>query len=71
MAFTLQLNEKAPDFRLPATDGKSYSLADFNDADVLVFFFTCNHCPYVTGSDEVTRSTAEKYASRGVKFVRD
>lgn len=69
MAFTLQLNEKAKDFSLPATDGKTYSLADFDDADVLVIFFTCNHCPYVIGSDEVTRATADKYASRGVKFV--
>jgi len=69
MAFTLQLGEKARDFKLPATDGRTYQLSDFNDARVLVIFFTCNHCPYVTGSDEVTRQTAEKYASRGVKFV--
>jgi len=69
MAFTLQLGEKAPDFELPATDGKTYRLSDFDDAGVLVIFFTCNHCPYVIGSDEVTRSTAEKFASRGVKFV--
>jgi peroxiredoxin len=69
MSFTLQLGEKAPDFKLPATDGKTYSLADFADADTLVVFFTCNHCPYVVGSDEVTRQTAEKYASRGVRFV--
>lgn len=69
MAFTLQLGEKAPDFSLPATDGKTYSLADFADANVLVVFFTCNHCPYVMGSDEVTRATAEKYAPHGVKFV--
>jgi len=69
MAFTLQLNEKAKDFRLPATDGLTYSLADFHDAEVLVVFFTCNHCPYVIGSDEVTRATAEKFAPRGVKFV--
>ena len=69
MAFTLQLNEKAPDFSLPATDGKTYKLADFKDAKVLVVFFTCNHCPYVIGSDEVTRATADKYASRGVKFA--
>jgi peroxiredoxin len=34
-----------------------------------VIFFTCNHCPYVTGSDESTRKTAEKFAPRGVKFV--
>lgn len=69
MAFTLQLGEKAPDFTLPATDGKTYSLSDFDDAKVLVVFFTCNHCPYVIGSDEVTRQTVEKFTPRGVKFV--
>ena len=65
----LRVGDTAPDFTLPATDGNTYSLADFEDADVLVIFFTCNHCPYVLGSDEVTRRTAEKYADRGVKFV--
>jgi peroxiredoxin len=69
MSFTLQLGEPAPDFHLPATDGKSYSLADFADAKVLVVFFTCNHCPYVLGSDEVTRKTVEKFMSQGVRFI--
>jgi len=69
MAFTLQPGEKAIDFRLPATDGKEYSLADFNDAKYLVLFFTCNHCPYVIGSDEVTRATAEKFRDKGVLFA--
>ncbi len=69
MPFTLQLGEQAPDFSLPATDDKTYSLADFADAETLVVFFTCNHCPFVTGSDEVTRATAEKYADKGVRFV--
>lgn len=69
MPFTLPLGACAPDFQLPATDGKCYSLADFADANVLVIFFTCNHCPYVIGSNEVTRQTAEKYQTHGVKFV--
>jgi peroxiredoxin len=69
MAFTLQLGEKAPDFKLPATNGKTYELSDFDNAGVLVIFFTCNHCPYVIGSDEVTRRTAEKFTPKGVKFV--
>jgi peroxiredoxin len=69
MAYTLQLSQQAPDFNLPATDGETYRLSDFDDAEVLVIFFTCNHCPYVIGSDEVTRRTAEKFAPRGVKFV--
>ncbi len=67
--FTLPLGSTAPDFSLPATDGKTYSLQDFADAKVLVVFFTCNHCPFVIQSDELTRATAEKFADRGVKFV--
>ena len=69
MAFTLQIGDKAPDFKLPATDGNTYQLSDFDDAKVLVVFFTCNHCPYVIGSDEVTRQTVEKFTPQGVKFV--
>ncbi|MCX7044185.1 MAG: thioredoxin family protein [Candidatus Sumerlaeota bacterium] len=69
MPFTLPLGSPALDFKLPATDGKSYTLASFKDAKVLVIFFTCNHCPYVIGSDEVTRATAEKFAPQGVRFV--
>lgn len=61
--------DRAPDFSLPATDGKTYSLSDFHDAPYLVVFFTCNHCPAVQGSDEVTRATAERYAPAGVRFV--
>ena len=68
MGFTLELGFAAPDFNLPATDGNTYSLSDFKE-DFIVLFFTCNHCPYVIGSDEVTRSSAEKFASRGVKFI--
>ena len=69
MSFTLSIGAKAPDFSLMATDGKTYKLADFKNAKTLVLFFTCNHCPFVKGSDEVTRKTAEKYLKKGVKFV--
>ncbi len=69
MAFTLSIGSNAPDFSLQATDGNTYSLIDFKDAKILVIFFTCNHCPYVTGSDEITRQTAEKFKSQGVRFV--
>ncbi|RIK52580.1 MAG: thioredoxin family protein [Chloroflexi bacterium] len=69
MSFTLEIGQQAPDFRLPATDGNTYQLSDFEDAKTLVVFFTCNHCPYVLGSDEVTRRTAERFAPHGVRFV--
>ena len=69
MAFTLELGRKAPDFRLPATDGKVYNLDDFKKSKYIVAFFTCNHCPYVLGSDELTRKSANKYDSKGVQFI--
>ena len=69
MAYTLKIGEKALDFTLPATDGNIYSIDNFRDSDFLVIFFTCNHCPYVIGSDEVTRETADKFIPLGFKFV--
>ncbi len=68
MSFTLQIGEKAPDFELPATDGKTYRLSDFDD-ETLVVFFPCNHCPFVVGSDEVTRKTVERFTPKEVRFV--
>lgn len=69
MAFTLEIGQTAPDFNLEATDGRKYSLDSYADTPYLVVFFTCNHCPYVIGSDEVTRETANKFSHKGVRFV--
>ncbi len=69
MAFTLEIGSKAPAFKLPATDGKTYTTDSFRDSKYLVVFFTCNHCPYVIGSDEITRKTAERFKPLGVEFV--
>lgn len=68
MSFTLEIGAAAPDFKLPATNGKSYSLSDFKE-EFLVIFFTCNHCPYVIGSDEVTRASAMRFSLEGVRFI--
>lgn len=69
MSFTLKLGSKAPDFTLKGTDGKMHALKDFANYPILVIFFSCNHCPYVIGSDEVTARTASKYKLKGVHFV--
>ena len=69
MAFTLDLGARAPDFALPATNGNTYRPGDFAAARLLVLFFTCNHCPYVIGSDEVTRETTDKYSDDRVRFI--
>jgi len=68
MSFTLEIGALAPNFNLPATDGKNYSLSELKE-EYLVIFFTCNHCPYVIGSDEVTRASAIRFAPKGVRFI--
>jgi peroxiredoxin len=67
--FTLAIGDKAPDFKLQATNGKTYNLDDFKTSRTLVVFFTCNHCPFVIGSDEVTRATALRFKDEGVAFI--
>ena len=64
----VNLGSKAPYFNLPNIDGKDLSIEDFTN-EVLVVIFTCNHCPYVTGSDEVTRMTVEKFNNKQFKFI--
>ena len=38
---------QAPDFTLPASDGKTYSLNDIKGPNGTLVMFICNHCPYV------------------------
>lgn len=69
MAFTLDIGQKAPKFRLPGVDGKLYSLEDFSNAQVLVTAFWCNHCPYVVGSEDRINQLHAEYFPRGVSLV--
>ncbi len=69
MPFTLPLDAPAPDFHLPGTDGRIHALADFAAAPVLVVAFTCNHCPYVIGSEDRLIAFADEYRPRGARLV--
>ena len=69
MAFTLELGKSAPDFSLPGVDGKTYSLDDFKDAKILIVVFSCNHCPYVLGSEDRMNALYADYAPKGVAMI--
>lgn len=68
-SLNLEMGSKAPDFRLPATDEKMYSLKDFSQYRVLVVIFMCNHCPYVQAIWERLVKLKARYNGRGVEFV--
>ena len=69
MAFTLELGSEAPDFVLPDPSGRLWSLADFAEAELLIVVFSCNHCPYVIGSEDRMNALYADYAGRGVAMI--
>lgn len=69
MAFTLEIGQTAPDFHLAGVDGRTYSLADFAEAKSLVVVFSCNHCPYVIGSEDRMKRLVADYSPRGMRMV--
>lgn len=66
---TLEIGQPAPDFALPGIDGKTYRLADFADAKVLMVIFTCNHCPTAQAYEERIIKMHEEYGPKGVALV--
>ena len=66
---TLKLGSPAPDFSLPGIDGKTYSLASFADAKILVVIFTSVHCPTAQAYEGRIKRLVTDYSPRGVAFV--
>ena len=50
---------KAPDFTLPGTDGRDWSLSRIAGPNGTLIMFICNHCPYVQAvMDRIVRDAA-------------
>jgi peroxiredoxin len=65
----LPLGTPAPEFRLPDTDGKIVSLADYQGKAALLVVFMCNHCPYVIHLRGGLAQLARDYLPRGLGMV--
>jgi peroxiredoxin len=65
----LPLGTKAPEFRLPDTNGKLVSPADFKAARALLVVFMCNHCPFVKHVRSELAQLARDYLPRGVAIA--
>jgi peroxiredoxin len=63
------LGTSAPEFRLPATDGKTYALEDVAGPRGTVIVFMCNHCPFVKHVAAGLAQLARDYQAKGVAVV--
>jgi len=66
---TLAIGAAAPDFDLPGTDGKRYTLASFAGAKALVLVFTANHCPTAQAYEERIEKLHADFGGRGAAVV--
>jgi len=66
---SLKIGSKAPNFKLPGTDGKEYDLNSFSDKKALVVIFSCNHCPYVQAYEERIKAIQNDYSNKGVSVI--
>jgi thiol-disulfide isomerase/thioredoxin len=66
---TMSIGSIAPDFSLPATDGRTYSLQSFSSAKILVIIFTCNHCPTAQAYEDRIIQLTKDYSDKGVQIV--
>jgi peroxiredoxin len=59
----------APDFRLPATDGRVYRLDEVAGENGTVIVFICNHCPYVIAVIDRLVADAKVLLKEGIGFA--
>jgi len=63
------LGTSAPEFKLPATDGKIYALEDVAGPRGTVIVFMCNHCPYVKAVVDRLVQAARALMAEGIGFA--
>jgi peroxiredoxin len=65
----LPLGVDAPEFSLPATDGRMVSLESFPGAKGYLVMFICNHCPFVKHVRPALARLTRQFQSQGVGVV--
>ncbi len=68
-ATQITLDTPAADFRLPATDGRTYTLGDVSGETGTVIVFICNHCPYVKAVIDRLVADARVLMREGIGFA--
>jgi peroxiredoxin len=63
------LGSSLPKFTLKNVDGRTIDNNYFQGSKAALVVFTCNHCPYVKGSDNEFLEIVKRFMSRGLKVI--
>jgi len=66
---TVKTGQKAISFTLPGVDESDHSLADYDDKEVVVVIFSCNHCPYVQAWEGRMIEVQADFANKGAQLI--
>jgi len=69
MGFTIEIGQAAPDFNLKGMDGDMHSLSKVSGTNGTIVAFTCNHCPYVIGSEDRIKQLNADYSPKGINLI--
>lgn len=64
-----KLNTPVIDFSLKGTDERLYSPDSFEEKEILIIIFMCNHCPYVKAVTDRLISFQEKFYEKNVQLI--
>src|ERR1035437_8657688 len=65
----LATGSSAPDFSLPGIDGKIHQLSEYQESQLLMVMFICNHCPTSQLYEGRMKKLVEDYRNQSVAFV--
>lgn len=64
------IGHKIPSFALPSVSNEEVASTEFfSDAKASLVIFTCNHCPYVKGSEDALNQVVRQYQPLGLKVL--
>jgi peroxiredoxin len=70
VTYPFEIGQKAPSFEnLEGTDGKRYSLSNFDGRSIVVLIFIANRCPTARVYTDRLKSIQNDYDSKGVQLI--
>jgi len=69
LSIRFPLGSRLPEFALPCVDGTNVGADYLRSGKAALVVFTCNHCPYVKGTELMLLDIVKRFAPLGLRTV--